>query len=96
MRRREIFEHAAEQASRYLDEVGERPVSIPLTAERIAGWRALLGGALRARGAAPTWPLDALMRCAADGGVVGSTGPRYFHYESSAAQCPPRWPRTGW
>jgi glutamate/tyrosine decarboxylase-like PLP-dependent enzyme len=80
MRRREIFEHAAEQASRYLDEVGERPVSIPLTAERIAGWRALLGGALPARGAAPTWPVDALMRCAADGGVVGSTGPRYFHY----------------
>ena len=42
MRRREIFEHTAEQASRYLDEVGERPVSIPLTAERIAGADKLL------------------------------------------------------
>jgi glutamate/tyrosine decarboxylase-like PLP-dependent enzyme len=80
MRRREIFEHAAEQATRYLDEVGERPVSVPLTPELIDGWRALLGGDLPLRGTAPTWPVDALMRCAADGGVVGSTGPRYFHY----------------
>jgi glutamate/tyrosine decarboxylase-like PLP-dependent enzyme len=80
MRRREIFEHAAEQASRYLDDVSDRPVSVPLTAERVERWRALLGGELPVTGAAPNWPIDALMQCAADGGVVGSTGPRYFHY----------------
>ena len=80
MTRRQIFEHAAEQASHYLDEVADRPVSVPLTPERLAAWRAMLGGELPARGAAPTWPVDALMRCAAQGGVVGSTGPRYFHY----------------
>ncbi|MBA3905408.1 MAG: aspartate aminotransferase family protein, partial [Pseudonocardiales bacterium] len=80
MRRREIFEHAAEEASRYLDEVGARPVSVPLTAERVERWRALLGGELPQAGATPNWPVDALMRCAAEGGVVGSTGPRYFHY----------------
>lgn len=80
MRRREIFHHAADQATRFLDEVAERPVSVPLTAERIDRWRAQLGGDLPTRGVAPNWPVDALMRCAADGGVVGSTGPRYFHY----------------
>ncbi len=80
MRRREIFDHAAEQATRYLDEIGDRPVSVPLTAERINLWRKMLGGDLPDNGVAPSWPVDALMRCAAEGGVVGSTGPRYFHY----------------
>lgn len=88
MRRREIFEHAAEQASRYLDEVGERPVSVPLTAERIERWRTLLGGEMPVTGLAPNWPVDALMRCAADGGVVGSSGPRYFHYVVGGAVAP--------
>ncbi len=83
MRRRDIFAHAAEQATRYLDGIGGRPVAVPLTAERLARWRTQLGGALPAlpaQGAPPTWPVDVLMRCAADGGVVDSSGPRFFGY----------------
>lgn len=43
MRRREIFDHAADQAARYLDGVGDRPVSVPLTSERLDRWRTQLG-----------------------------------------------------
>ncbi|MBQ0968645.1 pyridoxal phosphate-dependent decarboxylase family protein [Streptomyces tendae] len=74
---REILAHAAGQAMDYLAGLPERHVGATAGADELMK---LLGGPLPERPASPTETIDLLGRAAAEGGVVASSGPRYFGY----------------
>lgn len=74
---REFLAHAAGQAADYVAGVCERPAGATAGADELMK---LLGGPMPAGPTEPTETIDLLGRAAAEGGVVASSGPRYFGY----------------
>jgi glutamate/tyrosine decarboxylase-like PLP-dependent enzyme len=72
-----VLNVAAGRAIRYLDGLAERPVGATSPAGRLT---ALLGGPLPDRPSSAVDTIDLLDSAAAAGGVVASSGPRYFGY----------------
>ena len=72
----QLFQRAAAVAATYRATVAERPVATPVELDAL---RAAFGGPLPIDGAAPSAVLDALV-AAAEPGLVGSVGPRYFGF----------------
>jgi glutamate/tyrosine decarboxylase-like PLP-dependent enzyme len=72
----QLFQRAAAVAATYRAMVAERPVATPVEIDAL---RAAFGGPLPTDGAAPAAVLDALV-AAAEPGLVGSVGPRYFGF----------------
>src|SRR5688572_11532651 len=75
--RMEVLELASQQAMAYLMGLPERHVGATATPEHL---RALLGGPLPARGTSPMETMGLLEQAAESGGVVASSGPRYFGF----------------
>jgi glutamate/tyrosine decarboxylase-like PLP-dependent enzyme len=71
-----LLARAADHASRYLDEVRERPVRPAASGDEL---RALLGGALGDSGTSAAGVIDALAE-AGRRGTVATQGPRYFGF----------------
>ncbi|MFJ1795217.1 pyridoxal phosphate-dependent decarboxylase family protein [Kitasatospora griseola] len=74
---RAFLTHAAAQAMNYLDSLSERHVGATAGADDLMK---LLGGPLPGASTAPLETIGLLARAAAEGGVVASSGPRYFGY----------------
>lgn len=74
---RELFDLAAGYAVDYLDSLGERPVGATASAAELTE---LLGGGLPAGPTSGADALRLLAEAAEAGGVVASSGPRYFGY----------------
>lgn len=74
--RKELLSRAAELAGEFLDGLPERPVGPPVD---LAALRAALGGPLPDRGEDPRSVIEGLAS-AAEHGLVGSAGPRYFGF----------------
>lgn len=72
-----VLELAAGYAADYLGSLAARPVGATAS---LASLTALLGGPLPAGPSAPEETVDVLGRAAEIGGVVASSGPRYFGY----------------
>src|SRR5260221_537958 len=77
-----LLRRASDLAAKYLADVDERPVAVAIEPEAM---RARLGGPLPENGEAPEAVLEWLAR-AADPGLVGSAGPRYFGFVMGGAQ----------
>jgi glutamate/tyrosine decarboxylase-like PLP-dependent enzyme len=73
----DALELASQQAMSYLSGLGERPVGATATA---ADLRTLLGGSLPDRGYGELETIGLLEQASAAGGVVASSGPRYFGF----------------
>lgn len=71
-----VLQRALDLATRFLDELPERPVGPPVD---LAGLREALGGQLREESEDPVRVIDTLAR-AADPGLVAQPGPRYFGF----------------
>ena len=78
----QILRRASALASQYLARLDERAVAQPIAPEAI---RARLGGPVPETGEAPEAVLEWLAR-AADPGLVGSAGPRYYGFVMGGAQ----------
>jgi len=74
---REFLAHAADQAMDYLAGLSERHVG---ATAGVGELMKLLGGPLPDQPASPSDTIDLLRQAAAEGGVVASSGPRYFGY----------------
>jgi glutamate/tyrosine decarboxylase-like PLP-dependent enzyme len=72
----ELFQHAAAVAAAYRATVAHVPVARPVDLDAL---RAAFGGPLPVDGTPPSTVLDALV-AAAEPGLVGSVGPRYFGF----------------
>ncbi|GIH02047.1 aspartate aminotransferase family protein [Rhizocola hellebori] len=73
----DVLELASQQALAYLMGLPERPVGATATPKQL---RSLLGGPLPARGIPATETMGLLEQAAEAGGVVASSGPRYFGF----------------
>ena len=71
-----VLDRAAALAAAYLKDVETRPVARPVD---LAALRAALGGPLPDRGEDPRSVIEGLAS-AAEHGLVGSAGPRYFGF----------------
>jgi glutamate/tyrosine decarboxylase-like PLP-dependent enzyme len=78
---RRLFERAAEHASRFRDRIGERP---PRPVIAPAELEALFDGPTPEVGAEPVQVIDAL-QAAADPGLTGAAGPRFFGWVIGAS-----------
>lgn len=74
--RHDLLQKTAEQAERYLADLGKRPVGATITAEQL---HRQLGTPLTEHGEDPAQVVAALSRAARDG-TVATQGPRYFGF----------------
>lgn len=74
--RADLLRATADIATDFLDRLPDRPVAQPVN---LADLRAAFGGPLPERGEDPAAVIDSLAR-AAEPGLVGSAGPRYFGF----------------